>query len=180
MGIFNSSSIYLVAGAVIGLGSAVAALDRFGLNAVPNNPGWQEWRASGEDRLQPYALGHFLIAGQVPTPSSAHYYVRTVDDAGNSLRGDCVFKVEGPITPARWWSLSAGHADSDAPDESVLSAGRAILEADGHLVATLAREPMPGNWLRPASSGTYSLIFVVSEPTPGAAPILPHVTKGEC
>lgn len=169
----------VVIGLALGLASAIYSLDGFGLKPAAENAGWQEWRFSADDRLQPYALGHFQSAGKVPTPSSTHYFTRNMDDDGNSLRGDCVFVLSGPTIPSRWWSLSAGDA-SELTRSAVLSAGRAILNADGDLEVNIARQPMPGNWVRPDSSGTYNLIYVVSEPAQNAKLVLPNVKKGGC
>ena len=89
MRILNSSTVFIVVGLALGLGSAMQSLDGWGMQRVTDNPGWKEWRLSINDRLQPYALGHFLASGSVPTPISTHYFVRELDDDGNGLRGDC-------------------------------------------------------------------------------------------
>jgi hypothetical protein len=179
MRILNSSLVYIVAGLTLGLASALYSLDSFGLKPVDGSPGWQEWRLGADDRLEPYAIGHFLASGKVPTPSSARYFVRSVDDDGGSLRGDCVFVLEGPVTQSRWWSISAGDTEGVSAS-AVLPAGKAVLESDGQLRLTVARQPMPGNWIRPDDNGTFNLIYVVSEPDKDATIELPHVKKSGC
>jgi hypothetical protein len=179
MGLLNTASLQLFAGIAIGLASGIYALDGFGLKPAAENSGWQEWRFAPKDQLQPYALGHFLSAGKVPTPSTTHYYTRNVDDDGNSLRGDCVFVLAGEAMPSRWWSITAGDANG-VTAKAVLSAGSAVLNIDGKLTANIARQPMPGNWIKPDSSGTYNLIYVISEPEKDAKIVLPTVKKGGC
>ncbi len=179
MGILNSGLGHVVVGAALGLASAVYSLDGFGLKAVAENTGWQEWSLSPGDRLQPYGLGHFLSSGKVPTPSSTRYFVRSLDDDGNSLRGECIVLVSGPTIASRWWSISAGDA-GDVTAEAVLSAGQAMLEPDGNLKVGISRQPIAGNWLKPDTSGNYTLVYVVSEPDKGVDIKLPTVKKGGC
>lgn len=179
MGVLNSASMQVVIGVAVGLASAIYSLDGFGMKPAAENSDWQEWRFSANDKLQPYALGHFQSAGRVPPPSSTHYFTRSTDDDGNSLRGDCVFILRGPTIPSRWWSLSAGDTNNLSAD-AILSAGKAILDADGQLEVNIARQPMPGNWVRPDSTGNYNLIYVVSEPEQDAKLVLPQVKKGGC
>jgi hypothetical protein len=179
MRLYNSTAAYILAGLAIGLSSAIYGLDGFGLKPVAGSAGWQEWRLSANDRFEPYAVGHFLESGKVPTPSSARYYVRSSDDDGNSLRGDCVVSIEGPLIPARWWSITID-SSGNVSDSGVLSAGKVLLQADGHLIATVSREPMAGNWMEPATTGPYQIIYAVSEPTPLAALELPRVKRSGC
>lgn len=179
MRIFNSSTIFIVLGLVLGLGSAMQSLDGWGMQPVADNVGWKEWRLSVNDRLQPYAMGHFLASGSVPTPISTHYFVRDVDDDGNPLRGDCNFTIEGPAISARWWSLSIQNI-KETTAQSILSAGKTILDSNMQLQATISLHPVPGNWLQPPGSGTFTLGYVVSEPEKGEILNLPHVKKGSC
>lgn len=176
---FKSSTIFIVIGLVLGFGSAVQSLGSWGMRQVADNPGWKEWRLAPTDTMQPYALGHFLAEGSVPTPVSTHYFIRDVDDDGDRLRGDCIFMIDGPAISARWWSLSI--QDVQAPSShAILSAGKTVLDNNLQLRATIALHPMPGNWLQPPDSGSFALKYVVSEPIKGGTITLPHVKKGGC
>ena len=179
MRILNSSTVFIALGLALGLGSAIQSLDGWGMQPVADNPGWKEWRLSVNDRLQPYALGHFLASGSVPTPISTHYFARELDDDGNALRGDCNFVLEGPALQARWWSLSIQDASGASP-HSILSAGKAVLDNNMQLRVTIALHPVPGNWLQPSDSGAFTLHYVVSEPEKGEILNLPHIKKGSC
>ena len=179
MRIFNSSTIFVVAGLALGLGSALQSLETLGMQSIPDSGGWKEWRLDPDDNLRPYALGHFLAAGSVPTPVSTHYFVRDRDDDGDSLRGDCIFTLDGPVISARWWSLSL-QGSGAAKAQAILSAGRAILGSERQLHATIDLHPAPGNWLQPADTGPFTLNYVVSEPEQGQPLTLPHVKKGNC
>jgi hypothetical protein len=178
MRFLSFSALYIFLGLVIGLGSAMQALNGTGLQAVKSGNGWQAWRLSSNDRFLPYSLGHFLNNGELPPPKSAFYYVRSTDDDGNALRGDCVFKVEGPALASRWWSLSAG-----VERAAVLSAGEAVLDSKSNLKVIISRHPQPGNWIVPSGNGRYTLTYILSEPTRATDTTvlqLPYVKKVGC
>ncbi len=102
---------------------------------------------------------------------------------GVTLRGDCMTTLEGTIPPARWWTIAAVDKDGVAEGaRSVLSASAAVLEADGHIIVHLSAEPQPGNWIAPASGGTYSLALTLHDPVlplPAGEP-LPRLTRVGC
>lgn len=175
MRILSISTLLLVAGIVAGVTSAWHALDGSALQAVKNGNGWQEWRLGTKDAMLPYTLGHFLSDGQVPPSSSARYFVRSVDDQGNTLRGDCEFEVDGPASTSRWWTLSTGHDSGSA-----LSAGKAVLDSKRRLKVVVSRFPVPGNWILPGTTGNYTLTYIVNEPAKAVALDLPHVKKIGC
>jgi hypothetical protein len=178
MRIFSLATVYLGLGAIVGSTSAMQALSGSALRAVKNGNGWQQWRLDDNDNMLPYSVGHFLSEGKLPPPKSALYYVRDRDDDGNVLRGDCAYSVEGPAIPSRWWSLSAGTNAG-----AVLSAGEAVLDGKKHLRAVVSRRPEPGNWIVPSDSGSYTLVYILSEASKATAVAdleLPHVKKLGC
>ncbi len=178
MRVFSSSAFAILGGLGLGVLTAIYALSTLGLKPVADSQGWREWRLGENDRMLPYSLGHFLGSGQVPPPKAARYYVRERDDDGNVLSGDCVFEISGPSIPARWWSLSVGQKEA-----SVLSAGQAMLDDAGNLKAVVSRHPLPGNWLTPPDSGSFTLTYIVVEPLKqksDASLVLPHVKKAGC
>lgn len=175
---FGFSLFYVMGGIFAGIFTAMQALGGAGLQPVAGGAGWQEWRLGENDRLLPYALGHFLSAGQVPPQKASRYFVRDRDDDGNVLSSDCVFKIEGPAIPARWWSLSVGQNPN-----AILPAGQAILDSNNNLTAWVARHPQPGNWLTPPDTRSYTITYVVSQPAKqkaGTPLALPHVKKTGC
>jgi hypothetical protein len=173
---------YLIAaifgGLLIGILSAVSALGSFGLQPVTDKSAWAEWQLASGDTKLTYTLGHFLSGGQLPPPKLAHSFVRTTDDSGARLRSDCVYLVEGKITPARWWTMSVNNAGS-LSTHSVLTAGEAIVGEEDDLKVTISSRPMPGNWLEPDSSSV-SLIYIINEAPNGQDLQLPSVIKKGC
>jgi hypothetical protein len=179
MRILSSSAVYIVAGLALGLTTAIYGLDHFGLKSVTGQTGWQEWSLNQSDRFEPYSVGHFLSGGRVPTPNSAKFFVRDVDDDGNILSGNCIFSVEGSVVRSRWWSISVDSGGTPSA-AATLSAGKAVLESNGQLSATISREPMPGNWIQPDANGAFQIIYAVSEPSLDAKFDLPRIKKRGC
>ena len=179
MGRTTISGGALLVGLVLGILSAINALGAVGLKPVAEYPRWSEWRLGEKDRFLIYSLGHFLIEGQLPPPKSAQYFVRNLDEDGNSLRADCVYVVEGKVTPARWWTISIAPSGVASP-HSELSAGEALVNQDGTLKVSISARPMPGNWIVPADGSALSLRYIVNEAVPGEAIELPTVTKSSC
>ncbi len=173
---------YLIAaifsGLLVGILSAINALGSYGLLPVIGQPSWAEWQLSGGDTKLIYSLGHFLSEGQLPPPKLARSFVRNVDNDGNRLSDGCVYLVEGKVTPARWWTLSAGQSNGLSA-RSELSAGEAIVDKDGTLRVFVSQHPMPGNWIQP-NSGSFTLHYIINEAPNGATIQLPNVSKKGC
>ncbi len=179
MGRLSFPAIALLAGVLLGVISAMNALSSVGLKPVTTTSKWSEWQLSGGNATLIYSLGHFLGDGQLPPPKSARYFVRSTDEDGNSLRVDCVYVVEGKVTPARWWTMSVAPAGTLAP-RSELSAGEAVLSQDSNLKVTISARPASGNWIVPAERGGLSLHFIVNEAVLGQDISLPTITKSGC
>jgi hypothetical protein len=179
MGRISFSAVALIAGVLLGVISAMNALGSVGLKPVAPTSKWSEWQLSGASTTLVYSLGHFLGDGQLPPPKSARYFVRSLDEDGNSLRVDCVYVVEGKLTPARWWTMSVAPSGTASP-KSELSAGEAALSQDNTLKVTISARPAPGNWIVPAAGGSLALHFIVNEPVLGQDVSLPAITKSGC
>jgi hypothetical protein len=183
---FSSRTIW-AAGSILfgigaGVGSAIISLNTIGLTQADAPTEWQEWNLAEDSLTLPYALGHFLNSGQVPPTKASRQFVRRVDDKGQGLSASCVIELSGVVPVARWWTLSAAAADgSVASDRNVLSAGQAIFEANGKLVARISAAPSPGNWISAPSRGAVVLVLTLHDPTAAiTATDLPTLTQGGC
>lgn len=175
-------SSYLIAaifaGLLMGILSAVNAMGSYGLTPDVENPAWAEWQVNGSDTRLVYSLGHFLSGGQLPPPKLARSFVRTTDDSGSRLSSDCVYLIEGKITPARWWTMSVNQAGGLA-GHTVLTAGEAVVEKDDVLKVTISAHPAPGNWIEP-EGGSITLTYTINEAPNGQTVQLPSITKKGC
>jgi hypothetical protein len=154
----------IIVGAAVGLASASYSLSQAGLGAPRTPNGWQEWNLAPESPLLPYALGHFLAAGQLPPSRSSRQFVRRTDDEGRKLNSSCPVLVSGPMPVVRWWTLAATANNGKAQDSgSYLDAGSAIRESTGKLIVTVAPLPQPGNWIAPATRGNFMLVLTLHD-----------------
>jgi hypothetical protein len=169
--------VMLALGLVLGTLSAQHMMETASGATPIAKTGWNEIRIA-KDRWQSiYLVGHFLRRGQVPPPKGTRFFVRSFDDDGNSLRGDCLVTVEGKIPESRWWFVSAASGSARA----TLDAAQAIRETTGDTNISLSVSPVPGNWLVPPASGSYELQLVllgVDDTT--EAPALPRVKRLWC
>ena len=179
MGRSTISIIALLAGLCVGVITAINALGAVGLKPVTESPRWAEWQLESNSSTLIYALGHFLGDGGLPPPKSARYFVRSTDEDGNGLRADCVYEVQGKVTPARWWTLSVAQDGQQSP-HSELTAGEAVIAQDEMLHVFLSAHPMPGNWIVPPDSNSMTLRYIINEPTQDETVSLPSITKSGC
>ena len=174
-------AVYLAAGAVAGLLSAVVAIDSVG--SEPAAPGsiWLSHSAATRAPANPYALAHYLLQGRFPSSTNqTHEFLADRDGDGNRIHADCTYAITGTPDPAHWWNLSGGSGDGGpVPHSTFLTSSDAVLNSDGTLTATLSRLPRPGNWIRPQASGRFSLIYTVAgfAAATGAAVIPPFSIK---
>jgi hypothetical protein len=173
----------LAVGAILGVFSVYYAFSKAGVAPVPEQDGWEQRSAAPNSPIFPYVLGHYLAEGQLPPPQSAVDLWRHITADGKELRGDCSVVLEGTIPASRWWTLAAVNKDGIAEGvRGVLSASSAILEADGSIVIRISIDPQPGNWVTPASGGTYALALTLHDPIvpfPPGEP-LPTLKQGGC
>jgi hypothetical protein len=154
----------LFCGLIGGWASAMYFIDDLGSAAASPNGNWRMWNLGAGTSSNPYAVAHFLLAGQVPPAQSLfRIFTNGHDDEGNRLRSECVYTVSSANLPARWWSLSISPAD--IPDKSsipVITSDQVVRGRDGSMSIAVARHPIPGNWVRPAHDGNIEIQLLVS------------------
>jgi hypothetical protein len=149
-------TIMLLAGSAFGFLSAEYLMETKNVAVPVADSKWQEVQQPGSDFQSTYLTGHFLGRGEIPPPKGARFFVRTVDDEGNVLRGDCLVAMEGRLPETRWWFVSAARGNT----RKTLDAGQAVREANGETNVSFFESPVPGNWIIPPSS-TYELQLVL-------------------
>ncbi len=119
------------------------------------------------------ALNSLLALGREETM----YFIAAHDDAGNPLRSQCSYRVEGVPPKARWWSVTA-YADDmflfDAPNKQYsLNGTTARLDTHGRFAFTTGPQEQAGtHWLpTPGKRGlVLTLRLYNPEPDLQAAP----------
>lgn len=112
------------------------------------------------------------------------------DTAGEALRRECSYRIEGPVPSARFWTL---YAADDAG--SVIRAGarrsgalhsyQLIRLADNSVAITAGAHPAPGNWLALSGSGPMTLVLTffdtpIASSTGASDVVLPSIVRGAC
>lgn len=166
----------LVAGIALGLLSAQYLMENASVAAPVANSEWNEIQIGAESLQSSYLAGHFLRRGQVPPLKGSRFFVRSVDDDGNRLRGGCVVTLEGRIPPARWWFVSA----SSASGRATLDAAQAIRESNGEVAVSISLTPVAGNWIIPTDGNSYELQLVLLGADDAAIVDLPSVKRLWC
>ncbi len=172
----------VIVGVAAGVGSASYSLSVAGLNPPKQPHSWQEWNLDPDSSTLIYALGHFLAADQMPPSRTSQQFIRMTDRSGTLLKGECTVTVSGTLPKARWWTLEAATLNGKVKSrQSIIDAGMAVLEADQRLIAAIANEPRPGNWIASPSTGAYMLIFTLHDPAIGTTDDnLPDVKVETC
>lgn len=104
--------------------------------------------------------------------SETMYFMATQDDAGQALRSQCKYRVEGVPPAARWWSVTA-YADDlflfDAPNrQHSLNGSTAQLDAQGRFALQTGPQPEgSAHWLPTPGKQGVVLILRLYNPEPG-------------
>lgn len=174
-----------------GAGSVWLALDsdfEFGTVKVGD---WTAFPTRGTPSADPYSKARFsrtadLALGQ----GEGLTFIARRDTNGNVLRGTCEYRIEGPLPPARFWTLYArDEADRLVVPQSdrapALHSYALLRQADNTVATTVSRHPSPGNWLAINDTGEFTLVLslydtaIASNSRIGEVE-LPHITRGAC
>jgi hypothetical protein len=168
----------IVAGVAAGWISAVSLIENYGFEAAAGQLQWKERRSAADHPAAPYAFGYFINQGQVPPPLTSRHFVRSTDDDGSQLRGECLYDVSGTMPAARRWSMAVAGPDGSS---ATLGAGEAIYEPDGSLHVFLSAQPVPGNRLVLPARGAPFLSLTIHDPQDSDKPLmLPGVKRVRC
>lgn len=165
-GIVNGS-LFLVAGVLAGLASAIAAIELYSATPVEPASPWLSWDVSPGSKVRPYALDHYLMAGRFP-PAAGQMREFAAQEAsdGGTLNGSCNYVLAAKAAPTLWWTMAvfAGGSSGPAPN-AVITADTAVAENDGSLRLSVSRLPASGNWIRPPSTNNFTLLYTIAEPS---------------
>lgn len=174
-----------------GAGSVWLALDsEFGFETV-NIGNWVAFPGRGTPAADPYTRARFSREGDLALGQAEGLTFTTRRDSdGEPLSLSCAYRVEGPVPPARFWTLWA----RDASGSRILPLGERapalhslalMRQDDSTTVTTVSRRPAPGNWLAVSGDGPFTLVLTLYDTAiPSSARIseveLPRVTREAC
>lgn len=183
--------IALILGAVLGLGSAWVAVDRFALSGEVAVNGWRGNLYTGSSAADPYTRAAIAKNALLAlSRSETVYFFRTTDDQGRRFDARCTYRLDGGPMPSRWWSVTLydetlflARNEDAAP---AIDATRAVKDEAGRygvLIGPL-RDGAP-NWISTNAAGAFALTIRLYNPDaaiqadPAAAP-LPSVVRVAC
>lgn len=112
------------------------------------------------------------------------------DSAGDALRRECSYRIEGAVPSARFWTLYAADATGNVVPAGERRAGalhsyQLLRLVDNSVSIAAGAHPAPGNWLALSGAGPMTLVLTFFD-TPiasstGASDIqLPSIVKVGC
>lgn len=175
---------------VLGLGSAYYALNVSMRSdaAVVNGP-WVTNLETGGTNADNYVRTFVAITGLLAlNKDETIYYTANADSAGEPLRGNCSYRIEGRDPDARWWSITLYGTDHYLIDNPAnrysISQSNVVRAADGAFVIRLSTVAEQGNWIATSPDG-FDVTLRLYNPgetvkaNPATAP-LPSITKEAC
>ena len=161
----------LIVACGLGIGSAwLLVLHGPSASGISVGP-WRMSAVAGSVDAGIYARARIAITGLFAlNPSETIYFQASRDDAGNPLRGGCVYRIDGATLPAKWWSVTA-YADDlflipNPVNRFSFNMGN-VGAADGRFGIIAAGAAQPGNWL-PTGAAGFHLMVRLYNPTPAA------------
>lgn len=150
--------MFLVAGIGLGFLTASAAVDGdLGPSRITNGP-WRTWLVSGATRVNPYVRAHFALTGELPLRSSEVFILNAnVDSEGDTLSGECTYRIDSPQIATRWWSLTVYDANGqliETPARRYSFNSRNVMRGrNGDFTIRLSPQAQPGNWIPTGNAG---------------------------
>lgn len=178
----------VIAGAVLGLASAWAALQFGGATFTEQYGKWHFSRAAGSTGADPYTRAIIARAGLLALSArEAVYFSLYEDEQGRPLSESCIYELNGRPLDARWWSVTL-YADDNFLAQNTDSAHSVDASRAGNSAPWAIRiSPVRGDsqyWLssREARRG-FVIMLRVYNPQRGFRPSeasLPVLTTVSC
>lgn len=126
---------------------------------------WTAFPEIGTPDADPYAKARIAREGVLALGRAEGLtFTAQRDTAGDALRRECSYTIEGPVPPARFWTIYAADAN-DAIIESrklrpsALHSYQLLRKPDNSVVIAAGTNPSPGNWLALSGEGRMSLVL---------------------
>lgn len=163
------------------------------------NGDWITSISAGSKDAGPLLKTTVALGGLLASTRENSMYYRLGSVAGEPLRLNCRYRIEGRDYDANWWSVTAYGWDNylipNAAKRYSFNNENLIRHSDGSWVITVAASEQPGNWLPVGPSGApawrkfvdYDFDLLLRLYTPGDAYLdaprtapLPTVTQEAC
>jgi hypothetical protein len=179
----------LIIGALLGVVATYFSVVRPVLGGGISDGAWNTSLATGSAESGPYQRASVALHGLLAlNRSETIYYTARGDDDGNTLSGNCIYRIVGHDPDARWWSITAYGADDflipNRANRYSISKNSVNRRDDGSFVAMAAKGRAGANWI-PVGDGNFSLTLRLYNPGTSvlanpAGAALPSIRKASC
>jgi hypothetical protein len=179
----------LAVGTALGLATTWATVVRNSKSGGVSNGPWRTSLYAGSREGSLYLRAYIAVHGLLALGREETIYYTAADDSeGQTLDGNCSYRVEGRDLPARWWSITAYGADDflipNPADRYSVSMNSVAHRADGTFAVTLSKKQAEGDWIA-VTGGRFDLTIRLYNPKaavvadPGHL-TLPTIRKAVC
>lgn len=152
---------------------------------------WTAFPDIGTPAADPYSKARVAREGVLALGRAEGLsFVAENDAAGDQLKRECSYTIEGGFPTARFWTLyaadqSLGVVDTGKPRLAALQSYEVLREADNSVVISVGHRPMSGNWLLTDGSGRmYFVLTFYDTPIASSTGLsdvsLPRIVKAGC
>lgn len=152
---------------------------------------WTAFPEIGTPDADPYAKARIAREGVLALGRAEGLtFVAQRDSAGDRLDRQCRYTVEGPVPPARFWTIYAADAseaiiETDKLRPSALHSYQLLRRPDNSVAISVSANPSPGNWLALSGAGAMSLVLTfydtpIASSTGVADIVLPDIINAGC
>jgi hypothetical protein len=152
---------------------------------------WTAFPEVGTLNADPYSKARVAREGVLALGQAEGLaFVAERDDAGEPLKRECTYTIEGGYPTARFWTLyaadqSLGVIDTGKPRQSALQSYEVLRRPDNSVVISVGSRPAPGNWLLTGGSGKmYFVLTFYDTPIASSTGLsdvtLPRILKAGC
>ena len=180
-----------LAGLGLGLAATALTLDRAWDPGRQTIGAWSRPGPVEASTSDPYRRALLAETGQVSlAPNEGVLFQAQRDDSGFQLLRNCRYRVTGPMSKARFWTLSAfdqdGRLIGNPAQRYGFTSSDVVRDLSGDFAVVLGPEAQPGNWLPTPGAGPMTLVLrlydtPLSDRTGGtAAAITPSIERQSC
>ena len=155
--------IAVVAGVVIGGGTAVFVLGQSRLGGEIDVAGWRSDPRIGSETADALTRAAVARTGLFAlNREEAVYFTKAKDDQGRAFDPACIYRVSGGALPARWWSITLYAEDfflAQNGDEAHSIDATQVGSGAWSALVSPERPEGASNWLSSQNAGRFDLLI---------------------
>ncbi len=152
---------------------------------------WTAFPDIGTPAADPYSKARVAREGVLALGRAEGLsFVAENDAAGDQLKRECSYRIEGGFPTARFWTLyaadqSLGVVETGKPRLAALQSYEVLRQTDNSVIISVGHHPMQGNWLLTDGSGRmYFVLTFYDTPIASSTGLsdvsLPRIVKAGC